>query len=66
MSTRFLFYIRIRVPLCTRLRTEKNKKLMKILLLGAWIVTNKKFNQFLLLGKPIGLVGVFIKQFFNE
>jgi hypothetical protein len=39
---------------------------MKILLLGAWIVTNKKFNQFLLLGKPIGLVGVFIKQFFNE
>ncbi len=26
------------------------------------MVNNKKFNQFLLLGKAIGLVGIFIKQ----
>jgi hypothetical protein len=44
-------------------KNGKNNKLFKILLFGAWIVNNKKFNQFLLLGKPIiGLVGIFIKQ----
>jgi hypothetical protein len=43
-------------------KNGKNNKLMKILLFGAWMVSNKKLYQFLLLDKPIGLVGVFIKR----